>query len=411
MARLTFGLLSVICVVAFSAAVKGKSYVREKDPYSRASSLFRFGNSFGYGRDISDWMYPEDYDDFSSSESDETTSEIIKSSNESTPIHLKDEDYPDSSEGEYIELSSKAQSTENVSTTMHTSEDNAVASTTPQPLNTSLEKEKGSSTTTEKIHVISSSSPIGNYSKEDEVSFVSTPTTSEVTSYGAQGISPNSTLYNSTSTTESFSSTQVRSTNSSKKLPYTVTPDDHKNITVSSIKILATRDDSNASSIVSVSSLDDSTNSPSVTSMKNTDERISGETYTTMSAIISVTNAEETKGDETYTTVSPQLTYSQSSSIRTKSSSTQLVNKTTKLAELTTATEEGKLAIATEEEKSDVITEAISSVSEAAKNRSLKLVVSVVFLIIALISMAVLITYVIRTKRMDVQYDELTLLP
>ncbi|XP_035227265.1 location of vulva defective 1-like [Stegodyphus dumicola] len=115
---------------------------------------------------------------------------------------------------------------------------------------------------------------------------------------------------------------------------------------------------------------------------------------------VSVTNMEVISSDEAHTT--SYSTYMESSSKGSNPASSNPVIKSIKPDESTTTAAEDTTDIA----------DAISPTQkERTKRLSIKLILLATFLSIITISLAIILTYMIRYKRNDIQYDEVTLLP
>ncbi|KFM62799.1 hypothetical protein X975_08911, partial [Stegodyphus mimosarum] len=287
---------------------------------------------------------------------------------------------------DYIDLNEKTLSKKNVATVSYTSEHNAISSTTQPPTNVTLLKQE-ELFTTNNTNTNSNSLSIGNDYKTIEastdISYVSTPVILHVTDLEiqqTQAANSTSKMHNTTASTEFSSSIPTTTTtNSSEKILYTVTSDSHVHITLPFMKAANIQNESEIVSTV-YSALEDESTSPTV---------------------LTKTNLQVASSDEMRKAVSLQTTYLQSSSVVPKFLTYSTI-KTIKLAESITTPVVGNTE--------DINTETVSSGQKGKTNRSIKLVVAIVFLSTGL-TVIVFIAYIIRVKCKKVQCDAIALLP
>ncbi|XP_035226275.1 uncharacterized protein LOC118197854 isoform X2 [Stegodyphus dumicola] len=352
------GIFIIFSVLAFSDA---RSHSNGGCPY-RMKPIHSFFHGVVCARsihDINEGNYIHSVDLI-----DRKTLESEKLKNNPTLSPLKSEDFQVSSGNEYVNQDHATSSKE--STLRATTKDNAIVSTIQASKNVAQIREKDSVTVTDNIKGNSKGSSEKSYDKasksSERASFASTPTILNVTNARTQKIQPTISTVNDRSSERS---------SPFRNIFYTTTFSSHVNKNVFSTKTLTTQNNREKALF-----------SKGDASGKN-------------SIVVSVTNVEVTPGDEELSTVS--------SAERVSSSTTHSMVKTVKLVE--------SAAISTKEEEPDVIIEAMSFTQEDANIKSIKLVFSVVFLTVATISIALLVTYMMKVRRRYTQYDEVVLLP
>ncbi|KFM62801.1 hypothetical protein X975_08913, partial [Stegodyphus mimosarum] len=292
---------------------------------------------------------------------------------------MKSKESPDSFNKKYEEddlTSSKG----NISSVTKTFVNNTVISVSPQSPNVQYLRKNESFVITDNINSDSKFSPEKNYS--DKTFFASSASILHSTKLEIpKMLSSSSTMkeYNSSTSMESSSSISTRPTTYSIE-NVTVTLGSHINKTLSLINATAAQNNKEITSNASSSSVNISTENPGA---------------------VSVTNTEVTASDEAHTTSSS--TYTESSSRGSNPASSNRVFKSPKPGESNT--------IAMEETTTYIAEEMSPTQKEHKKSISIKLIFLATFLIIATIALAIILTYMIRFKRNDMQDDEITLLP